>query len=179
MIDLLSSIQVLLRESGLGTVLSAIDQTPVVRFEDDAVMGFGSLFEDAESLISQWLARENSLLLQYAPRLRSAGEKAWNVYCVFLCGRAASPSQVRQVNWIEENLERTRKIAACGVANREDLVRALVPLLPFQFQPALRPEDLTDRLQRRIDTIAPRGSRVVLDSAVSSAEVVRLLGDSQ
>ncbi len=117
-----------------------------------------------------------SLLTRFAAGFRTAGEKAWNVYCVFLCGSAADSVQNRQVRWIEENLERTRKIAACGLASREDLLRALLPVLPLQYQPVLRAEDVTERLQTRIRTIVPRASHVVLDQAVSPAEVVRLLG---
>lgn len=179
MIDLLSSMQGLLHESGFVTVLASIDESPVVRFEDDTLMGFGCIFGDAGALISQWQAREMSLLTRHAPRLRSAGEKAWNVYCIFLSGSVASPSQNRQVHWIEENLERTRKIAACGVANRADLIRVLLPLLPLQYQPVLRPEDVTERLQRRLRTIAPKAADLVLDDSVSALEVVRLLGDSK
>jgi hypothetical protein len=176
MIDLLSTMQVVLREAGFTTRLTSIDRSPVVCFEDDALMGFGSVLSNPGELLEQWKATEMSLLTRYALDFRAAGEKAWNVYCVFLCGASADPSQSRQVRRIEEDLERTRKIAACGLASREDLVRVLLPVLPLQYQPALRAEDVTERLQRRIRTISPRASDVALDEAVPAAEVVRLLG---
>ena len=176
MIDVLSTMQVVLREAGFTTRLTSIDRLSIVCFEDDELMGFGCVFEDASGLLARWKATEMSLLTRYAANLRAGGEKAWNVYCIFLCGSAADSIQNRQVRWIEEDLERTRKVTGCGLASREDLLRALLPVLPLQYQPVLRAEDVTERLQTRIRTIAPRASHVVLDQAVSPAEVVRLLG---
>jgi hypothetical protein len=176
MIDLLSTMQVLLREGGFTTRLTSIDRSSIVCFEDEVLTGFGCVFEDPESLLAQWKAKEMSLLKRYAPSLRSAGEKAWNVYCIFLCSSAADPILNRQVRWIEEDLDRTRKVAACGIASRDDLVRALLPVLPLQYQPVLGAEDVTERLRSRIRIIAPRAADIVLDESVPPAEVVRLLG---
>lgn len=178
MIDVLSTLQVVLREAGFATRLTSIERTSIVSFEDDALLGFGCVFEDPSALLASWKSTEMSILTRYAPSIRAAGEKAWNVYSLFLCSAVADPIQSRQVRWIDENLERTRKIAACGLASRDDLLRALLPVLPLQYQPVLRAEDVTERLQTRIRTIAPRASRVVLDQAVSPAEVIRLLGET-
>jgi hypothetical protein len=177
MIDLLSTVQVVLREAGFTTRLISGDRSPVVCFEDDALIGFGCVFSDPGELLTTWKAKEMSLLKQNALSFRAAGEKAWNVYCLFLCGSGADQVQSRQVRWVEEDLERTRKIAACGLASRGDLVRALLPILPLQYQPILQAEDVTERLQRLIRTIAPKASDVALDETVSAAEVVRLLGE--
>lgn len=178
MIDLLSTLQSVLRKADFTTRLASIDGSSVVCFEDETVMGFGMVFSDPGDLLARWRVMEMSLLVRYAPGLRAAGEKAWNVYCIFLCGASADSSQNRQVGWIEEDLERTRKIAACGLASREDLVRALMPILPLQYQPVLRAEDVTERLHRHILSVAPKASDVALDEAVPAAEVVRLLGGS-
>jgi hypothetical protein len=176
MIDPLSNMQLVLGEAGFETRLSAIEGIKVVCFEDEVVTGFGCSFKDPTTLLAQWKSTEMSLLTRYAPSLRAAGEKAWNVYSIFLCTAPANRSQNRQVCWIEENLERTRKIVGCGLASREDVVRALLPLLPLQFRPVLGPEDVTERLQARIRTIEPRVSDVALDRSVPAMEVVRLLG---
>jgi hypothetical protein len=178
MIDLLSVMQSVLREAGFVTRLATFDRSSVVCFEDDALMGFGCAFEDPVMLLERWRATEKSLLLPHAERLRSAGEKAWNVYCLFLCGASADPVQSRKVRWIEEDLQRTRKLAACGVTTREDLVRALLPILPLQYQPVLQVESVTDRLHRRIRTIAPKAADVVLKESVPAADVARLLGET-
>lgn len=178
MIDLFSSVQVVLREAGFTMRLTSVDRSPIACFEDDTLMGFACVFDDPAGLLTRWKTTEMSLLTRHAASLRAAGEKAWNVYCIFLCGSAVDSTLNRQVRWIEEDLERTRKIAACGLASREDLVRALLPVLPLQHQPALRQEDATERLQRRIRAITPKAWNIVLDEAVSAAEVVRLLGGS-
>lgn len=178
MIDLLATLQVILREAGFKTRLISIDQSPSVSFEDDTVMGFACVFADPSDLVASWKDKETLVLNRFAPSLRNAGEKAWNVYCLFLCTAVAETEQDRQVRWIEENQERTRKIAACGLATREDLNRALLPILPLQHQPALQLQDVTERLRTRIRAITPRASDVVLDESVPAIEVVRLLGES-
>lgn len=177
MIDVLSTLQVVLREASFATHLRSIDNSSIVSFEDDTLLGFGCLFANPGTLLERWKNMELSLLTHYAAHLRTAGDKAWNVYCIFLCSAAADPVQNRQVRWVEEDLERTRKIAACGLSSREDLVRALLPVLPLRYQPALRAENVTERLQTRIHAIAPRASHVVLDKSISPVEVSRILGE--
>jgi hypothetical protein len=174
-IDILSTMQAMLREAGFATRLTSIERAPVLCFEDEDLMGFGRVFREPGDLLANWKTTETSLLRNQASSIRTAGEKAWNVYCLFLCSASADPIQNRQVRWIEEDLDHTRKIAACGLGSREDLLRALLPVLPLQYQPALRAEDVTERLLTRIRTIAPRASHVVLDEAVPAAEVARLL----
>jgi hypothetical protein len=117
-------------------------------------------------------------LVQFAPNLRRAGDKAWNVYCVFVCAPNGDEIQNREIGWIEEDLERTRKIAAAGIRSREDAVRALLPLLPLQYESTIRPEDTDSRLRASIAAISPRAAAVVLDETVSAAEVARLLGEA-
>lgn len=177
MIDLLSTSQILLRNAGFTVRLSSVGHRPVICFEDDALVGFCSLFEQTDELIEGWKAFESEILVRFAADIRAAGEKAWNVYCVFLCGGAGNGRQKRAVGWIEENLERTRKVAACEIASREDLVRVLLPVLPVQYQPALQHEDLTARLQKRIADIAPQAAHTILNLEVPVSEAVRLLGE--
>jgi hypothetical protein len=177
MIDIFSTLQLVLREAGFSTRLVSIEHSSIVCFEDDTLLGFGCIFENPANLLDRWKETEMSLLKRFAPSVRAAGEKAWNVYCLFLCGAPADPIRNRQVRWVEENLERTRKVAACGLKTREDILRALLLVLPLQNQPELRPENITERLQTRIRTIAPSTQKVVLDQSVSPTEVVRLLGE--
>lgn len=177
MIDLLSTMQVMLHEAGFSTRLTSLDRSSIVCFEDEALAGFGCIYASPRSLLEHWKATETALLKRYAPSFRVAGEKAWNVYCLFLCATPADVLESREVRWIEEDLERTRKVAVCGVRNREDLVRALLPVLPLQYQPELRSEDVTERLENRIRSILPSAPHVVLDQSVPAAEVVKLLGE--
>ena len=178
MTDLKSPLQALLQDAGYQTWLMSIDGLEIIGFEDDAVMGFACVFDRVVTLLTQWRDLETKLLMRHAPALQKAGDKTWNVYSVLLCTESATSAQLRELRWIEEDLERTRKITGCALATRSDVVTALLPLLPLQYQPLLDSEDfdLTQRLRKRIASISPAVSDAALDSEVSPSEVVRLLG---
>jgi hypothetical protein len=177
MIDLLSTSQVLLKDAGYTARLSSLQRSSMVCFEDSAVIGFCAVFTTAAEMLMKWKKYEEEILVRYSPSFRAAGDKAWNVYCIFLC--AADPTKIekREIGWIEESLERTRKIAACGISSREALVKVLLPILPIQNQPVLTNFDVTERLKRRIGDIAPNVKDVALDDAIPAAEIARLLGE--
>lgn len=177
MIDLLSTAQVLLKDAGYDVRLAEIQKSSLVCFEDSAVIGFCNSFDSSGDMIKKWKSYETEILTRFAPNFRAAGDKAWNVYCVFLCGLSATQSEVREIGWIEEDLDRTRKIASSGISSREELVRTLLPILPIQYQPLLPDGDVTRRLERRIGDIAPAAQLAALDNSVPPAEVVRLLGE--
>ncbi|SRR6266540_2561025 len=176
MTDLTSTLQVILQDSGYRTSSVAIDDLLAVCFEDDAVLGFVCVFDDVSALLGRWQGMEKALLTKYAPHLQAAGDKAWNVYCAFLSAAEASPVEKHELDWIEENQERTRKIAAAGIAGKEELLGALLPVLPLQYRAVVATEDLTERLQKRIATIAPNAAPTALDEKVSPVEVARILG---
>jgi hypothetical protein len=168
----------ILQEAGFRTWLVPT-RTDSVCFEDEALMGFACVFDNVATLLAHWRTVETALLTQYAPRLREAGDKAWNFYSIFLCSLHANENELREVHWIAEDLERTRKIAACDLVGREDLVIALLPVLPLQHQPSLSSEDLTERLRKRIAIIAPAATEAALDNRFNPAEVVPLLTESK
>jgi hypothetical protein len=107
-------------------------------------------------MVEGWRETEATMLARYAAQFRAAGDKAWNVYSVFITEARASEGERREVRWIEEDLERTRKITGTSVVTREEVVKALLPLLPIVAKPLLAPEDSRQRLLRRIEVIAPR-----------------------
>jgi hypothetical protein len=134
MTDLTSALEVVLQDSGYRTAPVSVEGVPSVLFEDEALLGFVAVFEDVRTLLGRWQAVETALLTRYAPHLQVAGDKAWNVYCAFLSPAAASLTEQRELDWIEENQERTRKIAAAGVMGKEELYGAPLPVLPIQYQ---------------------------------------------
>jgi len=178
MIDLLTSSLTILRENGFETRLIQIGASTVASFEDDTLLGFIYTFDTTDEMIHGWRAAEQSFLRAQAMRFRAAGEKAWNVYCVLLCASSGNAKEVRQIGWIEEDLERTRKLASCGVATRSDLARVLLPLLSLQQTPVLQSEKYEQRLLRRIRQIAPSVGDAVLEQNVTIGEVVRLLREN-
>lgn len=178
MMDLRSSVRVVLQDAGYETWFASVRGVSAIGFEDPALMGFVCIFGDARSMLSHWREIETKLLDAHASSLQKAGDKSWNIYSVFLSSASADSVQAREVRWIEENLERTRKLAAIGLASSEEIVNALLPLLPIQYQPHLDTADfdLGQRLQKRIASIAPAASNAALDEAVPPSEIVRLLG---
>lgn len=178
MIDLKSRLQMTLQTAGYSTWLTVAEDFEVVGFEDPVIMGFACLFEDAKTLVSKWRSVETVLLAKHAHLLQRAGDKSWNLYLVLLCGAATTEFETAEVRWIEEDLERTRKLAACNISDEDRLITALLPLLPIQSQAILERDelDVTKRLMRRIESIAPRVARVALDPDVSPSDVLLALG---
>lgn len=179
MTEVLSTVQLVMQSAGYRTWDLVQAKIPTVGFEDDATMGFVCAFESARQVIDSWREVEATLLSRHAAGFRVAGDKAWNVYSVFITEAPASDEERREVRWIEENLERTRKITATGVMTREDVVNSLLPLLPVMAKPLLTPEDSTQRLSNRLEKILPRFGKLVLDDAVSPAEVAERLRDGR
>ncbi|MBD8663030.1 hypothetical protein IFT59_07160 [Rhizobium sp. CFBP 8752] len=176
-IDLVSTAQVLLRRADYHVRLSSLRDSPMICFEDQALLGFCCAFPSAGELIRNWKSYETEILIRFAPNFRAAGDKAWNVYSIFLCDNVATDIERREITWVEEDLERTRKIAAAGIANREDLARVLLPILPIQYQPRLLEGDAVERLHKRLRDISEKAAAVALDDQTPAAEVVRLLGE--
>jgi hypothetical protein len=177
MIDVLNTAQLILRSAGFNTRLVNGTGAATLYFEDTTLMGFGCAFDSPATLLSQWRTTENALLAKNAASLRAAGEKAWNVYLLLFTQERGDASETRQVQWIEEDLQYTRKLAACALATREDVIQALLPLLPIQLQPLLQQGDLTERLQRRIRSIAPRAANIALNENAPPEDVVRIFGE--
>ncbi|HEX4409967.1 MAG TPA: hypothetical protein VH206_14440 [Xanthobacteraceae bacterium] len=171
-----ATVQIVLENVGYTTWLLPLDRLTGLCFEDDTIMGFVCVFTEPGDLLSHWKSIEASLLFRYASRFRAAEDKAWNVYTIFLCAKDGTEEQKREIARIDENLERTRKIAACGLAGHEDVVNALLPVLPIQYRPSLESEDFTERLKKRIAAIAPQAVDVALNEDVGVSEVVPLLG---
>jgi hypothetical protein len=176
MTDLLSTLQLVLKDGGYQCWFMPVDRRTGISFEDDALMGFGFIFDGPQSLIDRWQVQEAAILNRFAPRFREANDKAWNIYSLFLCAAPADDEQSRQIRRIEENLERTRKIAACGVGTGAEVVTALLPILPLQYRPRLEQEDYVDRLRRRIADFAPAAADAALSEDVPAADVALMLG---
>jgi hypothetical protein len=176
MTTLASHVQTILQDAGFSSWSASFREAEVYEFEDEALIGFVGLFLDPQALLSCWHSLETAFINKHAARLRTAGEKAWNVYSVFLSASAGTPEHERQVRWIEENLERSRKITACSIQTRDDVLTALLPLLPIVAKPILENEDPTSRLRRRIAAIAPGIEATALDTNVAATDIARLLG---
>ena len=62
MSDLTSALEVVLQEGGYRTSLVSVEGSLAVLFEDDALLGFVTVFEDVQTLLGRWQALEMALL---------------------------------------------------------------------------------------------------------------------
>lgn len=177
MIDLLSISHGLLREQGYRTRIIGIGQSSAIAFEDSSVLGFVYSFSSAADLLADWKSVERAFLEFNAFRFRRSGEKAWNVYSVFLCADRAEADVMRQVHWIEEDLTYTRKLAGVGLDLRQDVVDILLPLLQMQQRPYLQTDSFESRLRRRVQAFAGDAVESLLNNSAAPEDVARVLRD--
>jgi hypothetical protein len=175
MIHLLSTSLGILQESGYTARLSRQQSADVLSFEDNSVIGRIFEFPDPAALLSSWRAAEDGFLRAHANSFRLAGEKSWNVYCVFLAVGDGDERRRREIKRIEEDLNRTRKLAMSGVSNKQLLTDALLPLLSLQQKPMLETENYEQRLRRRLAlTVSPLVENAA-DESTNPEDIAKIL----
>lgn len=171
--DIATQSEVCLREAGYETWLWSGASPPVVCFENPAIVGFLHVYDTAVELLAQWEDAQARVLSRHTPMLRAAGTKAWNVYSVFLTSEKAD-DQERLVERLEEDFSLTRKIARTGIQMNEDLVHALMPLVPIKAKPMLENASVGDRLSARAKDLSPTALKAFLSTS-SAEEVANLM----
>lgn len=134
------------------------DETDRVYFEDRSVFGMVTTYASVRHLIDEHQDRQDQFLQANENSLRSAGnqEKVWNAYTVHLTvgdyseDNRERAEQENKLFRIEENFRGTRKIARANVTDDEDIVEALLPLLPIQRKPKLAAEDYRKQLENEL-----------------------------
>jgi hypothetical protein len=125
-------------------------------FESAALVGFVAEYSSGSNLLSAWEAQQDAFLVQYARALRAAPSKAWTVYSVHLCSAAPSPAESALLATLEEDFRGSRKIARMGVSTPNDVLVALLPILPIHNQVVLQLEDIDSRIETRLELLPPR-----------------------
>ncbi len=162
-----------LRDAGFDTWTSELHGVTV--FESPSIIGFLYVFDSSEELLEAWKQRQKLALRRHSPRLRSAGEKSWNVYSVFLtCDDA--PGLKAKVERIDEDFELTRKIARSSIATKSDVELALLPLVRIRAHPLLDDTDIAQRLRSRLEEIPDVAVSAFLGEA-DPATVAQILGE--
>ena len=118
LMDIPTQVEIVLRDAQYDTWVSTSTSSPVICFENAALMGFAHVFDSALALLDEWEARQEHVLARHAAALRAAGIKAWNVYSLLLTAESA-PDQTRAIERIEEDFKLTRKIARAKAVSRE------------------------------------------------------------
>jgi hypothetical protein len=165
--------EILLRGAGYSTYPPERGDVSVTRFESEALIGFLYVFASSNELLQVWRQAQSQSLARYQPALRLAGDKAWNIYSVFLC-QDASAELGPQIERIEEDFTLTRKIARSGIKVPADLRWALLPLLPLSSRATIAESDYVARLQSRLKDVSPEVIKAFLGSS-TAIEVARIL----
>ncbi len=173
--DISTQVEIVLRDAQYETWVSTSSLSPVICFENAALMGFVHVFDSARALLDEWEKRQQHILSRHATELRAGGAKAWNVYSVFLTAELA-PDQVPTIERIDENFEFTRKIAREAVRTSEDVERALLPLISIRSKPTLGVSNFSERLRIRLKDLPEEAVEAFLND-MPSFEVVRILGE--
>ena len=173
LMDISDQVEIVLRDAGYTTQRARQGPRFVICFENAMLIGFAHVFESSAKLLTQWEAVQRAVLTQYNVALRNAGEKAWNVYSIFLTDDTESSRQ-RAVERLEENFALTRKIARGGIRTNRDVEHVLLPLTSVQAQPSLGVTDFEDRLRVRLKEASSDAVTAFL-SETAANEVAHIL----
>lgn len=150
--DIASQTEILLRDAGYETWVWTGPLAPVVLFESQTVAGFVHVFADGQTLLNTWFEAQRQTLDRHALVLRGAGDKAWNIYAVFLAG-TATLEEVREIERLDEDFALTRKIGRANLQTSDELRTALLPLLPIQSSGVAEAPRFEDLLRGRVKNV--------------------------
>jgi len=120
-------------------------------FEDETIMGIVICFSSAKELLDSWRDRQNEFLKRNARLIRRSGDKAWNIYTIFLTHEKCPRDKEAEFLAVEENFEGTRKIARSGLMTSNDVKYALLPVLPLQSLAPIKEINIQEELKSRLD----------------------------
>ena len=147
--DIRQEIISILQDDGYR-VQENFDGISALYFEDSTIMGFASIEENHYAILQNWKRSQDEFLRLNAKSLRSSPVKAWNAYSIFLTAASCSEEEKRELYLIEEDFQGTRKIARSEVLTRDDLTRALYPILAIRNIAPLRMEEPLERLWTKV-----------------------------
>lgn len=173
-LDLVSSV---LKDAGYTSFQVASTSLLCVAFENDVSFGFVHCFEKTEDLLENWKAEKEQVLSKFQFQLRSAGQKAWNAYSVFLAFGRSTNDQIALMARIEEDLSGTRKIARSIERTLDGVRSGLLPLLLIQNPPILGPVDMVEEIRARSAGLPKKSVEAFLVGAPNT-EILRLMGRS-
>lgn len=167
-----------LRSFGYSVITFDHEGGTAACFEDETTLGFVFAYADADALLSMWAPDIAKAAARQSLALRRSGQKAWNVYAIFLGGGNANETDAMRLSFIEEDLTATRKIARAGLRNSSDVREALLTLLPLQNAPLLEAVDMPEEIRLRASELPAR----VLDAFLSASDesvVLQVLEEEQ
>lgn len=178
MSDLLVLGSEVLRSFGYSVMTFEHEGRTAACFEDETTLGFVFTYTDADALLSMWAPDMAKATARQSLALRRSGQKAWNVYAIFLGGGSANEADAMRLSFIEEDLTATRKIARAGLKDSSDVREALLTLIPLQNAPLLEAVDMPEEIRLRASELPAR----VLDAFLSDSDesvVLQVLEEEQ
>lgn len=151
--DLNQEVISLLQDAGYR-IQENFDGMSSLYFEDSTIVGFASIEASHADILANWKPRQDAFLRSNAKLLRSSPMKGWNAYSVFLSSAPCTEEEQRKLYLIEEDFQGTRKIARSDILTREDLERALYPILPLRNVAPLQLGDPLERLWLKLNLSA-------------------------
>jgi hypothetical protein len=148
--DIRQEIILLLQEAGYR-IRENFDGMSSLYFEDSTIIGFASIEASYSDIVANWKGRQDEFLRSNAKRLRNAPLKAWNAYSIFLSPSLCSDEEQGNLYLIEEDFQGTRKIARGDILTRDDVERALYPILPVRNIAPLQLGDPLERLWSKLN----------------------------
>ena len=173
--NITESTEIVLRNAEFQTWHWQEGDVAALCFEGRSVFGFAHIFDSATALLNDWSSRQRLLLQSYAPRLRTAGAKAWNVYSIFLTSDGDA-TQSRRIQAIEEDFSQTRKLARAAIRTAEDLDYALLPLTQLRSQSSLARIDYDLRLRTAL-TDLPSNAVSAFFAEADADDIAMMLGE--
>jgi hypothetical protein len=181
--NLLTEVRRVLEKANYG-VFQPQSSRATLHFEDRTIFGLVWIAPSVEQLLGQWQLQQDDFLKNHAKRLTGARSKTWNIYSVFLTDDASTAATRSRLAEIQEDFRSTRKIAQSDLVIPQDVVNALLPLVPIQSttaESALSREKLRIKLGESVDRstlaglerIAATNDKKIRDMAIE--EVVSLL----
>lgn len=176
--DISKETEKIMRNAGFETWSWTQGPVPVVCFENEAVLGFVHVFPSSTELIENWEQSQDATLARFRPALKNAGEKAWNVYSIFLAATTSKNFSTKHLDLVEEDFRLTRKIARGGINSIEGLTNALLPLLPIRNRPEVDEADFDQRLRVSLEEISEAGTKAFFKGA-RPADIAQILAEEQ
>jgi hypothetical protein len=155
----------LLQDAGFEVHPVEMEGRAALVLENDTLLGFVVAYDTAAALIAHWAGDTDFLVAKRQFQLRNAGTKAWNTYALLLAHHRASYGEEVTLSSIEEDLTGLRKIARAGCVHRSDVLRSLLPLMPFQAAPVLDAVDSREEIRQRTTELAPKVVEAFLSAA--------------
>ena len=174
--DIANQAEIVLREAGYETRPWSGGRVPVLCFENLSLMGFLHVFQTAQALLDGWEEAQSAALMRFRSALKLSGDKAWNIYSVFLTEDAV-PTLARRIEQIEEDFSLARKIARSGIKSGAELQQSLLSLLPILSQPTLDQADFEQRLSTRLKELPPAAITAFI-GAGKPRDIAEMLEDS-